>query len=587
MKNKHVNDLMTQEWRLPIPRPHMIAICMLLTISMLTAVFLPSPEKLTPHNSAWTTGNLPDNASMTQRVIYHEDELATESIDEEPIADADIFGTEHETSTPAQVQQEREDWFIQTVQKGDNINNIFHTLNLPIDVLLTIEDTPTYGKSLKDVMPGDKLYFLLNNKNEVISLVKPLNKTEQIRFTKAPNNQNKYIATREKINNHLDSSVDIQENTETDVNNTTYIAQTTEKQTSSTKDITTETSSQVIASTDTTKQIEQTSEKTDNIKKESTTKEESKTTEIAQKTETKEQAKPVVETKQTQIAQTKTEEQAKVVATETKSEKKTTANITPKKLYVIKIETGESLINAITRNGIPSKEAYNIIHKLKNRIDARKIHPGDELRILFDKTSGQRKATAIYLKSKKQGVVTAFLNPSDNKFYNESGLTSSSKTKFRRYPISGTIRITSNFNPYRRHPITKKIRPHNGTDFGVKIGTPVYAPADGVVTKATYQNAAGKYIVIKHAGAYSTVYMHLSKLLVKPGQKVKMNQRIALSGNTGRSTGPHLHYELRRNNKPVNAMKVNLPNSEPPTAVKNKTTFAKLIKNYKKELGIK
>ena len=147
------------------------------------------------------------------------------------------------------------------------------------------------------------------------------------------------------------------------------------------------------------------------------------------------------------------------------------------------------------------------------------------------------------------------------------------------------MRISSSFNPNRRHPVTGKVRPHNGTDFAVRVGTPVISPADGVVTKAAYSRSAGYYIVIRHRGSYSTVYMHLSKLGVKAGQRVKIGQTIARSGNTGLSTGPHLHYELRRNGKPVNAMRINLPkNVDSAVEKKQRQRFANNVQLYKKEL---
>lgn len=111
------------------------------------------------------------------------------------------------------------------------------------------------------------------------------------------------------------------------------------------------------------------------------------------------------------------------------------------------------------------------------------------------------------------------------------------------------------------------------------------APADGVVVRATYQRAAGNYIVIQHANSRSTVYMHLSKILVKVGDKVSARQRIALSGNTGASTGPHLHYELRINNRPVNAMKTSLPSGSTSEVISD-PKFKKIIAEYKRKLQI-
>ena len=172
----------------------------------------------------------------------------------------------------------------------------------------------------------------------------------------------------------------------------------------------------------------------------------------------------------------------------------------------------------------------------------------------------------------------------DDKYYDERGYNSSTST-FRRFPLDGKVVISSQFNPNRRHPVTGKVRPHNGTDFAVRVGTPVISPADGVVEIAKYSRSAGYYVVIRHRGSYSTVYMHLSKILVKPGQSVRIGQTIARSGNTGISTGPHLHYELRRNNHPINAMRVTLPaNDDTTVAKKNRQRFESNVALFKKEL---
>ena len=94
------------------------------------------------------------------------------------------------------------------------------------------------------------------------------------------------------------------------------------------------------------------------------------------------------------------------------------------------------------------------------------------------------------------------------------------------------------------------------------IGTPIVAPADGRVEKVANHPAAGRYVVIRHDNGYQTRYLHLSRPLVSRGDRVTMGERIALSGNTGRSTGPHLHYEVLVNNSQVNAMTVDLPENK-------------------------
>lgn len=111
-----------------------------------------------------------------------------------------------------------------------------------------------------------------------------------------------------------------------------------------------------------------------------------------------------------------------------------------------------------------------------------------------------------------------------------------------------THRLTSFFGT-RRDPITGKSGAfHGGIDFGVGVGTNVYAAAAGKVVVSQFSNSAGNFIEIQHAGGYKTRYLHLSKLLVKVGDKVEQNDLIALSGNTGaRTTGPHLHFEIQLN----------------------------------------
>ena len=113
-------------------------------------------------------------------------------------------------------------------------------------------------------------------------------------------------------------------------------------------------------------------------------------------------------------------------------------------------------------------------------------------------------------------------------------------------------RLSSGFG-YRIDPILKVRRPHNGIDFSLEKGSPVYATGDGVVSLVRSSfSGYGKQIEIDHGFGYTTKYAHLNEFLVKKGQKVKRGEIIAYSGNTGKSTAPHLHYEVHIDNKPVN-----------------------------------
>jgi murein DD-endopeptidase MepM/ murein hydrolase activator NlpD len=114
------------------------------------------------------------------------------------------------------------------------------------------------------------------------------------------------------------------------------------------------------------------------------------------------------------------------------------------------------------------------------------------------------------------------------------------------YPAYGRIS-----DPYgwRTHPITGKRSFHYGLDFGNKTGSPIYATADGVVQKVSKHKYLGKYLLLSHNFGYQTKYGHLNKILVKEGESVKRGQIIAEMGNSGRSTGSHLHYEVLRYSK--------------------------------------
>ena len=119
--------------------------------------------------------------------------------------------------------------------------------------------------------------------------------------------------------------------------------------------------------------------------------------------------------------------------------------------------------------------------------------------------------------------------------------------------------LTSAFSSMREHPILHIARPHEGIDVTAPMGSPIEAPAAGVVTHAGWESGYGNTVTIDHGYGVTTKFAHSSKLLVRTGQRVQRGQRIALVGNTGLATGPHLHYEVHVNGRPVDPLKYVLP----------------------------
>ena len=119
-------------------------------------------------------------------------------------------------------------------------------------------------------------------------------------------------------------------------------------------------------------------------------------------------------------------------------------------------------------------------------------------------------------------------------------------------PVSGGF-LNSSFG-YRQDPIDDIRRFHQGQDITVPTGTPIFSPADGVVKRAYYIGGFGNHIKLEHTSGYSTTYAHLSKIFVRHGQKIKRGDIIGETGNTGRSTAPHLHYEVHYRGTPKNPL---------------------------------
>ena len=252
------------------------------------------------------------------------------------------------------------------------------------------------------------------------------------------------------------------------------------------------------------------------------------------------------------------------------------------------IITGElktSFVADARKAGLSSNEIGIITRALQWRLDFRRLKVGDKFAVYLAREMhgnhlSNSKLLGVRIKNGTKDYYAILAD--DGKYYdiNASSLSQS----FFRYPLAKKARVSSGFNPRRLNPVTGIVTPHNGVDFAVSRGTPVLSVGNGEVVIAKYSGSAGNYVAIRHGRQYMTAYMHLDKILVKPGQQVKQGDKIGLSGNTGRSTGPHLHFELHINNKPVNPLTASLPINEGLTG-KSKKAFIEKVKNIKPQLS--
>ncbi|SCC69062.1 murein DD-endopeptidase MepM [Kosakonia oryziphila] len=230
---------------------------------------------------------------------------------------------------------------------------------------------------------------------------------------------------------------------------------------------------------------------------------------------------------------------------------------------VMKGTVGASFVASAREAGLTSAEVSSVIKAMQWQMDFRKLKKGDEFSVLMSREmldGKQEQSQLVGVRLRSDGKDYYAIRAEDGKFYDRNG--SGLAKGFMRFPTAKQFRVSSNFEPRRLNPVTGRIAPHKGVDFALPQGTPVLAVGDGEVVVAKRSGAAGNYVAIRHGRTYTTRYMHLRKLLVKPGQKVKRGDRIALSGNTGRSTGPHLHYEMWINQQAVNPLTAKLPRTE-------------------------
>ena len=237
----------------------------------------------------------------------------------------------------------------------------------------------------------------------------------------------------------------------------------------------------------------------------------------------------------------------------------------------IKSTIKSSLYKSAVKAGVPENTLFEMVHLLGFSVDfQREIRSGDAFEVFFTKQIDLLKNSVIDTKPIKfvsinlSGKKLNFFEYKDkygfSKYYDENG--KSSKRTLMKTPINGA-RLSSRYGN-RRHPVLGYTKMHRGLDFAAPKGTPIFAAGDGIIEKAGWNGSYGRYIRIRHNGAYKTAYAHLSGFNknIKVGQRISQGKVIGYVGSSGRSTGPHLHYEVLLNNQQINPMKVKLPSGK-------------------------
>ena len=229
------------------------------------------------------------------------------------------------------------------------------------------------------------------------------------------------------------------------------------------------------------------------------------------------------------------------------------------------IET--SLFQAGLAASVPASRMIRLIHLFSFQVDfQRDIKKGDTFEVLYrihkDHTGqvvrhGEIIYAALTLNGTKIRMYRFPYGDGSALYLNEKG--ESNRRALMRTPIDGA-RLSSGFG-FRRHPILGYSKLHTGVDFAAPHGTPIYAAGDGTIEKLGWWGGYGRYIRIRHNREYSTAYAHMTRFAkgMQEGMRVKQGQVIGYVGSTGRSTGPHLHYEVLRHGKQMNPMKLELP----------------------------
>jgi len=230
--------------------------------------------------------------------------------------------------------------------------------------------------------------------------------------------------------------------------------------------------------------------------------------------------------------------------------------------YRARAKVGAGLYSTAKDNGVPDYIVTQMMQVFAYDVDfQRQVNATDTFEIFYGNplTGSSTKRKVVHYTSLTVGGETKtffrFTTPDGETGYYDANGRSADRVLMRT-PVPGS-RISSGFG-MRRHPILGYNRMHTGVDFAAPYGTPLKAAGDGVISAAGWQGAYGKVVRIRHKDNYETVYAHMSRIptTIKPGAAVRQGQVIGFVGSTGRSTGPHAHFEVRLDGKPMNPLKM-------------------------------
>lgn len=559
----------------PIPKLRIYGLLVFAITAIIVAPFLPVYDDENNEYEINRDG-LYDNSILVEIPDDDDDEEEIIAYTDLDIASQQIFKEAFETDSIDDIHSDYE-WLTYTVKENENLAAIFRTLNLPQSTLQKVIKVDIKS-SLTSLRIGQELDFLIDERGVLRCLSVPLkNGKQEVLFVRTTDK--KYVSYIDPIDYHRTEEVSVVMEPRNNyvpgkIENTSDSAKIAENTAAPDTELFKSDITDIFSKTN------------DSISKDQQKREKERQQLIAQQKLEKERLE---KERQKQLAlQKEREQKEQQIAKNQEKEKGYHRDTT---IVSGKIVQGSFIIDG-QNAGLSKKQLRKIADIYRGKLDFRRdIRKGDSFKILFDRYSTDEKAKILAVSFVINGKYrNMFLSETDGRYYDEVGMNSTITSKFLRVPIRiPNLRISSPFSPSRYHPKLRRYRAHLGTDYPCPTGTPVFTTANGVVKKVGHQfPGAGHYIVVDHGSGIQTIYMHLSKIGVHDGQRVRQGQTIGLAGMSGGiSTGPHIHYQLEINGHAVDSTNPGLPIYNPTRSSSGNKTFMAKVRLYKQKLRIK